>query len=73
MQEVQQCFANRTGRYLKDTRARHKTNPPSQWFIAETDKGRKLKIVFLIDKGNLVIKSAFEPEDAAVRIYFRNT
>lgn len=68
--EIVQCFANREGRFLLDTREEHKTNPPTKWFIAETNYGRLLKVVFVrnID-GSIEIKSAFDPNDTEKRIY----
>lgn len=36
--EVSQCFANRHGPFFSDTRADHQTDPPTYWFVAETDK-----------------------------------
>ncbi len=35
--EIIDCFANINGRYLRDKREQHQTNPPTLWFIAETD------------------------------------
>ena len=67
--EIVQCFANRTGLYLVDVREEHKTNPPTQWFIAETDYGRKLKVVFMQMGNDIHIKSAFEPNNEELRIY----
>jgi len=70
IREIKQCFANRTGKFLIDNRAQHATNPPTQWFVAETDKGRWFKVIFMINqKSEFVIKSAYEPEAAAKRIY----
>jgi len=46
--EIEQCFANRTGPYLEDTRADHLTDPITLWFIAETNFGRLLKLSLLI-------------------------
>lgn len=37
--EVRQCFENQEGRFLKDKREEHQTNPPSHWFIAEPTSG----------------------------------
>lgn len=45
--EIVQCFANRDGRMLRDTREEHATDPPTLWFIAETDFGRLLKVIFI--------------------------
>ena len=69
IEEVVQCFANREGKFLRDQRAGHQTNPPTQWFIAETDYGRNLKVVFMRRSGDVEIKSAFEPNKDELRIY----
>jgi len=72
VREVKQCFANRRAGFLEDTRAEHKTDPPTKWFISETDKGRLLKIIFMMDgAGSIHLKSAYPPEDAARSIYDR--
>ena len=68
--ELFQCFRNRTGKFAYDVRERHQTNPPTLWFISETNAGRRLKLVFLrYDKTEFVIKSAFEPNAEEERIY----
>lgn len=67
--EVEQCFENRIGTFLEDAREDHRTDPPSLWFIAPTNKGRMLKIVFMFVDGNIHIKSAFEPNAAETSIY----
>ncbi len=68
--EVYECFLNRTKGLLEDTRVDHKTNPPTRWFIAETDHGRLLKIVFIeLFNGAYEIKTAYEPNDNEVKIY----
>ncbi|WP_457664703.1 hypothetical protein [Thiolapillus sp.] len=41
--EITQC----TGRNLMDRREDHQTDPPTLWFISETDFGRLLKVVFI--------------------------
>jgi hypothetical protein len=41
--EVEHCFVNRLGRLLEDKRARHKTNPPTLWFLSKTNQGRTLR------------------------------
>ena len=71
--EVEECFCNREKGFLTDTREDHKTNPPTQWFIAETDYGRELKVVFiLMDNGEIFIKSAFTPNAIEKDIYDRH-
>ncbi|WP_206733307.1 hypothetical protein [Luteimonas sp. YGD11-2] len=59
-QEVIECFANRDGPAFRDERAEHDTDPMTQWFIAETDTRRLLKIVYIEYPGFFAIKSAYE-------------
>lgn len=67
--EIVQCFANRSGTYLFDPREQHKSTPPTQWFIAETDFGRKLKVVFIPKGNNICIRTAYQANDEEIRIY----
>ena len=70
MNEVEQCFLNRFGKNLQDTRTDHQTNPPTLWFIAETNRQRKLKIVFVLELDNLItLKTAYEPNTIEIDIY----
>lgn len=68
-EEVEQCFANLEGVILRDTREEHKSNPPTMWFIACTNRGRKLKVVFIPENGDQYIRSAFPPDEVELRIY----
>lgn len=68
-EEIEECFANRSGTYLEDTREQHKTDPPTKWFIAETYYGRKLKIAFIQKGGNTIIRTAYEPNKEEIRIF----
>ena len=70
--EVRQCFLNRAGRLLVDNRALTKTNPPTLWFLAETNKGRTLKIVYIQDGLQVHLKTAYEPNDAERAIYAKH-
>lgn len=70
--EVEQCFANRTGRLLIDGRALTKTNPPTLWFIASTNKGRSLKVVYIQHGVEVTLKTAYEPNEEELRIYRRH-
>ncbi|MGB9150146.1 MAG: ADP-ribosyl-(dinitrogen reductase) hydrolase [Burkholderiales bacterium] len=70
--EVRQCFINRHGIFLLDPRAKHKTNPATEWFIAETNSGRKLKVCFVQVGMQIDIKTAYEPNEIEVSIYNRN-
>lgn len=68
--EVEQCFENKCGLFLEDDREEHRTDPPSLWFIAPTNKGRSLKVIFIFStSGNIYLKSAYEPEADAITIY----
>ncbi|MBG6078705.1 hypothetical protein [Rubrivivax gelatinosus] len=70
-EEILQCFANRCGPMLIDDREEHRTSPPTQWFIAETDYGRKVKVCFVLDNGIVEIKTAFTPSAEALAFYQR--
>lgn len=67
--EIAECFANRDRGFLIDNREDHKTNPPSKWFIAETDYGRKLKVVFMEVDGDIHVKTAYPANIDEIRIY----
>ena len=69
--EVIQCFASRDRAFLEDTREDHKTDPPTKWFIAETDYGKKLKVVFMqsTDGKDIHIKTAYWANAKEKRIY----
>lgn len=69
--EVIECFANRLGSMLIDTREEHKTDPPTKWFIAETDMGRKLKVVYIRTDKGIAIKTAYPPNPVELDIYAR--
>ncbi len=71
IKEVEQCFFNREGRLLFDTRAKTKTIPPTLWFIALTNKNRKLKIVYIQKGQQLILKTAYEPNDVELALYER--
>lgn len=69
-QEIIECFANRVGGFLEDNREDHSSDPPTRWFVAETDHGRKLKVVFIqIPDGTILIKTAYEANSEEKRIY----
>jgi hypothetical protein len=70
--EILQCFANREARYLLDLREEHRSDPPTRWFIAETDFGRLLKVVFIPKNGNIIIRTAYSPNDVELGIYKRH-
>lgn len=68
--EVYQCFKNRTGKYAQDIREKHQTDPPTLWFISQTDTGRHLKVILLrYSKTEVIVKSAYEPNTDDIRLY----
>jgi len=71
--EVRECFLNRDGGFLEDIREQHRSFPPTQWFVSATNKGRLLKIVFILrrtaDVARCEIRTAYEPNAEEVRIY----
>jgi hypothetical protein len=67
--EVIECFANRRGKSLTDNRLDHKTNPPTRWFVAETDMGRKLKVVYMMDDNSFEVKTAYPANQQEIDIY----
>lgn len=72
-QEIQECFWNRDRTSLIDTREDHFSDPPTEWFIAETNYGRKLVIVYIPRAENIYIRSAFEPTTGRLGLYMANS
>ncbi|MCK5873840.1 MAG: hypothetical protein KAG82_04040 [Alcanivoracaceae bacterium] len=76
--EVRQCFANVEGGFLLDDREEHRTDPPTHWFMAETDQGRKLKVCFIFVKtgpktGEIHIKTAYTANQEVQNLYRKMT
>jgi uncharacterized DUF497 family protein len=69
--EIEQCFLNRELPVLIDDLEDHKTDPPSLFFIAQTNAGRRLKVVYIQRGGKVIIKTCFEPTEAMVEVYHR--
>ena len=67
--DVEQCFRNREHSYLLETRPEHKTEPLSEWFISENDRGVLIKVVCIFIEGMIHLKSAFPPNDEEISIY----
>jgi hypothetical protein len=66
--EVLECFENRDGRLLIDTRQAHK-DPTTYWFIAETHHRRQLKVCFVVEGDDFFLRTAYEPNAEERRIY----
>ncbi len=67
--EVLQCFANRDGKFLIDTREDHASDPPTHWFVAETNRGILLKIAFIQRDGDIFLRTAYKANPEEIRIY----
>ncbi|ONN66733.1 ADP-ribosyl-(dinitrogen reductase) hydrolase [Herbaspirillum sp. VT-16-41] len=67
--EVCECFDNKCGENLIDDREDNRTDPATLWFIAETNKGRLLKIVFIFQDGSFRLKTAYDPNQVEIDIY----
>lgn len=67
--EVSECFDNRCGIFLIDDREQHRRDPPTLWFIADTNVGRSLKVVFQVRDGNTHVITAYEANDIEMKIY----
>jgi len=77
--EVRQCFENREGDYLEDTREEHRTDPPTHWFVSQTNRLRVLKVVFVArriktesgSETRVEIKTAYPANPTEIDIYSR--
>lgn len=67
--EVIQCFQNRSGKLLYDTRPDHLSNPLTLWFLALTNAGRLLKVAYIPRDGNMYLRSSYDPNPTEVLIY----
>lgn len=67
--EIEQCFYNRQGPLLTDTREDHQTSHPTQWFVGETDRGRLLKVIFVLQDCKIYLKSAYNATDKVIQLY----
>ncbi len=67
--EVEQCFDNKCGLYLLDEREDHKSDPPTLWFVAPTNNGRLLKVVFVFRDGYVNLRTAYDADELSRKIY----
>ncbi|WP_298292238.1 ADP-ribosyl-(dinitrogen reductase) hydrolase [Thiomonas sp.] len=67
--EVEQCFENIAGDLLQDNREDHRTDPPTLWFIARTNKNRLLKVVYIQKGDKITLRTCYEPNEEEIRIY----
>lgn len=69
--EIEECFENHCGDYCIDNREEHRTDPPTLWFVGETNRQHKLKIVFIRLDEDIVLKSAYPATEEVERIFLR--
>lgn len=67
--EVVQCFENKCGLLLTDDREEHRSDPPTMWFVAPTNSGRMLKVIFIFKDGQVFLRSAYDANEAVQRLY----
>lgn len=72
--EVIECFENQMKDAIEDTREEHLSYPPTLWFIADTNVGRRLKVVFIqISENKIVIRTAYPPDEIEEEMYEQAT
>lgn len=70
MTEMCEAFLNRANvSPLLDSRAANATNPPTVWFIARTNSGRLLKVVYVKSGSDFIIKTTYPPNQAEIDIW----
>lgn len=68
--EVHECFQNRDGPMFQDLMEDHQTDPPTMWFVAETDRGRLLAVYCVpMVQGGVRVKTAFPPGPGRAKKY----
>ena len=67
--EVEQCFENMSGPLLIDNREDHRSDPPTLWFLSRTNKGRRLKVVYIQTSSTIRLRTCYEPNDVEIAIY----
>jgi hypothetical protein len=72
--EVADCFANHCGGYCYDKRPQHldSNGNPTPWFVAPTNQGRILKIMFVRDSSDIYLASAYPATDAVQQMFKRH-
>ena len=70
-EEIQEAFLNRQPLVLApEIRIKNQGTDPRYWFISETDRGRKLKVVFVFGSaGPPEIITAYEPNTSEEFLY----
>lgn len=69
LDEVFEAISGRLAGFLEDTREKHKSDPPTYWFIGSTDFGKLVKIAFIFKDGTMIIRTAYEANQRELAIY----
>lgn len=71
VKDVHECFANHCGRYAYEHHPEHKNDEgkATPWFVAKTNHGRTLKIMFVLRGEDVHVKSAYPATENVQRIY----
>lgn len=67
--EVHECFINRDGGIFIDDTEDHQTDPPTMWFLAETNHCRVLKVCYVQRGKQIFIKTAYDANTSAISLY----
>lgn len=70
--EVREAFADQPDTVLLDTREEHASDPPTVWFIASTYNGRKLKVCYIETEEDVIVRTAYDPNEAELRMFFED-
>jgi uncharacterized DUF497 family protein len=69
LEEVEEAFADRPDYVVIDDREDHATDPPTYWFIAQTNSGRLLKVCY-IDRGtDIYLRTAYPPDATEIKLF----
>ncbi len=69
MEEVYEAWSDRPDYVCTDEREDHASDPPTYWFIAETNRGRRLKIVYIERDDNIYLRTAYPPDGIEVELF----
>lgn len=71
IEEAEEAWRNCEGPWLIDDREKNRTQPPTVWALAWTNRGRLLKIVVIPQKakGIAVLRTAYEPDEVEIILY----
>lgn len=72
-QEIREAFVDQPDYVLLDEREEHASDPPTFWFIASTYSGRLLKVCYIETDKDVIVRTAYEPNEVERRIFFSAT